>query len=81
MNPYWYSHLETGEQEGSKPLLDWGVCTQGGMGPAITAQSDGEGDPWRPESGRGAVGAGREPLRGRGGGGRRVIQLGMLKLQ
>ena len=71
VNPYWYSHLETGEQEGSKPLLDWGVCTQGGMGPAITAQSDGEGDPWRPESGRGAVGAGREPLRGRAGGGGR----------
>lgn len=22
-----------------------GVCTQGGMGPAIIAQSDGEGDP------------------------------------
>ena len=44
VNSCWQSHLEAGEQEGSKPLLDWGVCTQGGMGPAVTAQSDRGGD-------------------------------------
>ena len=51
-----------GSKRGSKPLLDWGVCTQGGAGPAVTAQSDGAGDAQRP--GSGARRAGREPLEG-----------------